>query len=344
MQVKREELQRALQIVKPGLSNKDVIEQATSFAFIEGRVVTYNDEISISHPITGLNLEGAIKADQLYNFLSKLTKEDVDITIKDKEILISAGKSKAGIPLQMEIKLPLKQEISHFGKWQPLPERFLDMVRRALPSCSKDMSRPVLTCVHVSQKGFIEASDNYRIAQCDLKEEMPIKSFLIPASSALQVVKMKVLPTEVAEGKGWIHFKNEEDTVISCRIIEEAYPNISKYLNVEGKKLVLPKTIAAVLDRASVFYERDHDLDEAVIITLKEDKLIVKAMADAGGTTGWFKEELNMAYSDEPVSFSITPYLLQDIITESAGCILGEDKLKFEGDGWVYISVLKVLK
>ena len=63
MQINRQNLQKALEIVKPGLSNKEIIEQTTSFAFIDGKVVTYNDEISICHPVEGLTLEGAVKAD-----------------------------------------------------------------------------------------------------------------------------------------------------------------------------------------------------------------------------------------------------------------------------------------
>ena len=48
------------------LANRELIEQSTSFAFMKNLVVTYNDEISITHPVEGLNLTGAIKADEFY--------------------------------------------------------------------------------------------------------------------------------------------------------------------------------------------------------------------------------------------------------------------------------------
>ena len=52
MKINRKELLDTLSIVSPGVSNKEMaIEQATTFAFLKDRVVTYNDEISISHPI-----------------------------------------------------------------------------------------------------------------------------------------------------------------------------------------------------------------------------------------------------------------------------------------------------
>ena len=50
MKINKSELQEALAKVKPGLASKDLIEQATSFAFMDGRVVTYNDEMFPSSP------------------------------------------------------------------------------------------------------------------------------------------------------------------------------------------------------------------------------------------------------------------------------------------------------
>ena len=56
MKTNKTKLQTALEIVKPGLANKEIIEQSTSFAFLKGKVVTYNDEVSISHPLKGIEL------------------------------------------------------------------------------------------------------------------------------------------------------------------------------------------------------------------------------------------------------------------------------------------------
>jgi len=77
MNIQKEQLKKALETVKPGLAGKEIIEQSTSFAFMGDRVVTYNDEISISHPVEGLNLTGAIRAEELYQLLSKLKREEI---------------------------------------------------------------------------------------------------------------------------------------------------------------------------------------------------------------------------------------------------------------------------
>ena len=115
--MRRSDLLAALETVKPGLSNKEMIEQATSFAFLGDRIVTYNDEISISHPVQNLNIEGAVQAEELYKLLSKLKKEDIEITTIDNELQIKCGRTKAGLTLQQEIKLPL-EEITGKRKWK----------------------------------------------------------------------------------------------------------------------------------------------------------------------------------------------------------------------------------
>jgi hypothetical protein len=338
MKIGREKLQTALEIVKPGLANKEMVEQSTSFAFLDGKVVTYNDEISIQHPVEGLEIEGAIKADELYKLLNKISAKEIDIKITDKEIQLSSGRTKAGITLETEIKLPLDDSVAHVGKWKPLPEDFLKFVGFAAASCSKNQSEYKFTCVHITRQGVVEASDGYKITHCILKEEMPTKSFLLPSFAAEQVVKL--VPTHIAEGKGWIHFKNEEGTILSARILEEEYGNTSKFLEAEGPLLTLPASIKATLDRAEVFSKRDQILAESITISVKDAKLTVSSRSESG----WFEEVLNIEYDGKPLEFDITPYLLKGILNETQGCRVDKTKLKFEGDGWIHVTSLKSTK
>jgi hypothetical protein len=334
MNISKLKLQEALEKVKPGLADKASIEQATSFCFLNGRVVTYNDSISLSSPVEGLELTGAIEAEHLYKFLSKIKKDELELEIKGNELILTTGKAKAGLTLQSEITLPLDEELSKKGKWKDLPENFIKYLSFAVPSCSKELSKPVLTCVHV-QGSTIEASDGYRITKCTLKDEMPVNTFLLPSTSALEVVKLQ--PTKISEGKGWVHFKTEEDTILSCRIFEGEFPEIDAHLVVEGVRLELPNTIDEVLDRAMVFAKRDKVLSESVDISLSKRKLKISAKSDEG----WFEESVNIKYENEDVKFSITPYLLKGILSETQECVLGKNKLKFQGENWEYITLLR---
>ena len=330
MDIKREQLKRALEIVKPGLANRELIEQTTSFGFLPGLIVTYNDEISISHPIP-LDITGAVKATELYALLGKIEAEDIDVTVEGKEVGMKAGRVEAGFTLQDEMRLPL-EEIQGKKKWKSLPKDFTDAIDFTRFSCSKDMSKPILTAINVT-KTYAESSDNYRATRYQLQTELPCDGFLIPAKSASELLKYK--PTKVTLGKGWAHFQNEEKTMFSARIYGEHYTTekLTKLLDVKGHDIKLPKTITNILDRAGVFAKRDFMVDEQVQVAIKDKTFSVYAKS----MEGWVRESVNINYKGTPIEFTINPKLLQDILKHVRTCVVGTNRVKFTGDVWEHI-------
>lgn len=330
----KSELLKALEKVKSGLAQKEAIEQSTSFAFMDNRVVTYNDEISISHPISNLGIQGAIQADKLYGFLNKVTKDEIEIQSTNNQLIITSGRSKAGLAIQQEIRLPL-DEITTADQWEPVPDNFMDALKFTVLSCSNDMSRPVLTCVHVNGQGVVESCDNYRLSVYELGSTLP-STFLLPANSAKELIKFK--PNQMAVTEAWAHFKTEAGTVFSCRVFNDTYPDIKPLLAVQGIELQLPKTLDKVLDRASVFAKRDHVLDEQIQLTLNDKRLMIRAEADAG----WFEETVNLSYTGDPVTIGIHPNMLRQIVQQTNTAVLGQQSIKFQGPNWSHVIALIV--
>ena len=334
MRLNKEMLASALELVKPGLATKEFIEQSTSFAFIEGRVVTYNDEICLSHPVEGLNITGAIKANEFYQFINKIKKEEIDVEISDNEILFKSGRTKAGFTLQKEIKLPL-DEVAEKGRWKKLPEDFSHYLSLAAGACGKDDTLRKATCVYIQKEGILIGSDGNKIMKCDLETDFEINTCLLDAHSALEVVSLN--PYKVAESEGWLHFKTKKGTILSCRLLDDTYmSNIEELIVVEGVEITFPNTIINMLERASVFAKRDYILDENVDIQIEKNKLCITAKSD----TGWYKDSIKIV-SEEDVAFSITPYLLRDILKETKNFRLSENAVKFIGAGWEYVATLK---
>lgn len=335
MKVNKNDFKKALENVKPGLASKEVIEQTTSFAFMGDRVVTYNDEISISHPVEGLEMTGAVKADEMYALLSKLKGDEIEMEIEDNQILITSGKSRAGMVLQAEIKLPL-EEIGEKSKWKKLPEDFLENLKFVIGGCSSDSSRPILQCVHFGEGGVYNSSDNLSLTHV-VGEELPFSDFLLPQHTCSNLIKFE--PTKIAQGEGgWIHFKNSEQTTLSCRLFEEKFPDVSGLLKQKGENIELPKNIEEIIDRAEVFAKRGSYLDESISISITKKKLTVKGTSD----TGWFEESEETTYEGDPITFSINPYLFRSILSKTHKCILNEKAIKFEEEGWEYLAMLQI--
>jgi hypothetical protein len=336
--MKKQNLVDALEIVKPGLAGKEVIEQSTSFAFMEGRVVTYNDEISISHPVEGLEITGAIQAAELYLILKKIKQDEIEVEITDTEIQFTAGRVKVGLILQQEINLPL-EEIGAITKWKTLPEGFFPAMKMAMLSCSTNNSEPILTCVHVNQEGYIEGSDGFRVMRTTLPKKFPIPTFLIPATAVNNLIKLN--PVKVSAGEGWIHFKTENETVMSCRVFEEKFPDTSVLLNVEGSEFTFPRTINEILDRANVFTKQEcGTLSDDVTVVLENNRIKISSKSE----TGWFLEEANIKYNEEKLEFNIVPSLLKNILSSVLSCTFNGRILKFVGEGWEFITLVRVNK
>lgn len=335
MKVDKAELQRVLEIVSPGLvaGKAELVEQSASFAFVNGRAVTYNDEISVSHPIENFEVQGAIKGDELYQLLDKITTEEITIEPSEGQIIIKAGKGKAGLALEQEIKLPLEEVDDK--DWKDLPEGFTEAIRFVSSCCSVDISNPILVCIHIRKDGIIEACDNFR-ATLYRVDKLPVPSFLIPNSAAQQLIKYAI--TKIKIGKGWVHFKTEEDTVFSCRVFDDNYVDTASIFDMKKKppRVELPKNTTGILDRAKVFAKQTSVLDEEVTVTIADNKLTIRGES----ASGWFEESADVKYSETPISLLVNPSFLQDVLGKVKQCLIIKDKIKFIGKDWEYVIAL----
>lgn len=334
MKINKIELQKALEKVKPGLANKEIIEQSTSFAFIGDRVYTYNDEISISHPVKELNITGAIKAQTLYAFIAKLKKDEINIEKEENQIIIKAGKSKAGLILEQEIKLPIRAEIDKIKNWTELPDDFLEALQLCHQCCSDDMSRPVLTCIHIKDNS-VEASDSYQIIRYKLKAVFSSEVLLIPASAVRELIKYPI--KKIAKKDNWVHFKTDDETIFSSRTIEDTFPDIAAHLKIKGKEFSFPPTIHTILEKAQVFSKNIIDVGDMPLVTIEinENQLKVSAKNEHG----WFEETARINYTGSSFSFCIGIDFLIKLLGKEQKCVIGNNAIKFTGENWEHVVV-----
>jgi len=334
MKIKTAEFKKALDIVKPGLgnSNKEIVEQSASFAFVDGKVISYNDEICISTKLSDASIDGVVKAEELFKFIGKVKAAEFEMLTEENEIVLKSGHARVGFALNKEVLLPLDEEVAKVGKWRKIPENFLEACKFASAIASTNMTDPKLTCVHIRNEGIIEASNNYRLVQYDLKVTLPIPTTLIPATSIREVCKVK--PTHVAEGEGWIHFKDGNGTVISCRTFEEKYVETDRIVKSIGKtkKIEFPDGLLSVIEKAEIF-AKEQQTDGAITLEFGSGKILVKSES----LTAWFKESIKYSGEDE-FTFRITPYLLKDILKQTNKCGVTKNMLKFVGASWIYIT------
>lgn len=341
MNIQTKDFKNALEMVKPGISIKENIEQSSHFAITNQKIFSYNDELAIMCPVVGLDIEGAIEASELYAFIGKVDSESLELTQEENQLLIKAGNSKTGIILKPEILLPLNdKQLNERGKWKNLPNDFSEAIDFVSESCSTSIENPVTMCVHINSKGFVEGTDTYRLSHWQLDEVLEVENVLIPASSIKVIYKFK--PIKIANGDGWVHFKNRKEATLSCRCFNKPYINTDKVLAKpaeKGIKVKFPDKLLNVIERAQVFAERPQKSFETITISVKKGKLFVASQSETGS---WFRESLPIDYTGENFEFMVTPYMLKNILKQMNECTIYSNHLRFKNKNWVHIASLKV--
>lgn len=326
--INRQTLVKTLNLLRPGLSNKDILEGGQCFNFHKDTIVTFNDIMSISIPLkTGI--EGAIKAEEFYKLLDKITADELTLTRKENEIRVVAGKVRAGLQIHNKVIPP--QPVNN--GFEPLPTDFKQAINFCQFSASRDMTRPHLTCLHI-QGNKISCSDNWRITQMIMADKSPY-DFLLPAETVQHLVKYNL--THVALDKAWVHFGDEESGLtFSCRLKMADFINVDKFFEVDGAMVRLPEGLVEAIDRVKIMVDGDSDLDLQVKLHLENNKLTIRGQKEIG----WVEEEIAIDYDDKPAIFQANPIFLAEILSRTKEMRVNDRLCFFWGENFRHVMML----
>lgn len=339
--VNKEQLLQALESCQPGLAQREIVEQSTCFIFQKGFIRTFNDETACRCPSPmDRNFQGAVQAEPLLELLRKIPDEEITIDEGEGELLVHGRKRDAGIRMEKNILLPLEVvEKPSADQWKELNQDFGDAVGLVHQCAGKDESKFTLTCVHVTPR-WVEATDFFQLCRWKMKT-----GFAEPAlmrHSAIQHVAA-LGAREFAETPSWVHFRSPHGLILSCRRYTDVadFPDLSQYLDIEGKELSLPKILTEVVDLAQIFVSEEGDYSDYVAIELrpwKKGKGFLKLRGQ--GPQGWYQETRTVKYSGDPLSFLAPPALLVDLVKRHSECIVTTDYLKATSGKYAFVACL----
>jgi hypothetical protein len=337
--VNREEFLRALQNVRAGLAQREILEQSTCFVFTEGQVITYNDDTACRGP-SGLpdQASGVVQSGNLLEILSRIDQEEIRVTVSDVEFTVTAKRQRYGYALQSDIRLPYKN-VEQPGRWKPLPEQFADAVHLVQQCAGKDQSNWVLTCVNLSPE-YIEACDDFQMCRWSLETGLK-ESTIVKRESVETLASLGV--TEVSLTENWIHFRNKRGFVLSCRRYVDEFPSdkLTPYYGREGTKVSMPKGLKAACEKANFFSQETAD-ENMVTVELNPNSVTVTGQ----GLTGYASIREPCNWDGEPITFMAPPGLLGEVTSKYNDVEICRDDdnscpvLKVQGSSYVYVTVL----
>jgi hypothetical protein len=307
-----------------------MIEQSSCFAFIKGKIVTYNDEISCRQKCD-VPLEGAIRADALLALLRKLPDDELQVSQEGAELVIQGKRRTARMGMEAQVLLPI-QNIEKPGEWLPMEDGWLEAVTLVEHCAGRDQAKFRTVCIHL-MPDFMEASDSVQVTRVRVKTGVQ-GSVLVRASSLKHIPELGV--TEINETESWIHFRNPgTGLTFSCRRFIEEFPDMLPILKVRGTAITLPKGLGNAADRASVFSCQQAE-ENKVRVELKPGQVRVQGE----GVSGRYTEVKKIGYDGEPLVFLISPELLLEITKRHNEAEITEGKLRVSGGHWVYVTAL----
>lgn len=331
MRADRERLLKSLQILQPGLSPKESVEQSSCFVFTDNRIVTFNDEVACCCKSPAKGLTGAVSAKQLMELLTRMTEDEVDLQSGKSELIVKGKRRSAGIRMESEIALPFSS-VEQAKVWRPVHEHFVESIALAAACASSDETQFEVTCVRIHPK-WVEACNEHQAIRCRFPTGFENVA-LARCSSIKHIIGMGAV--EFSETETWLHFRNANKDILSCRRFDEEFPDLKEIVSLTGKRAVLPKGLADAADKAAIFLSDVAPDDQQVLVKLGGGKLTLLGE----GTMGWYRETKKCKYDGKPIEFLISPRLLIEIVNKYTDCRISDKVLRVDGSHFTYCASL----
>ena len=328
--MKKDELLNAIDKLKPALADKGLIEYSGLIVLGDGRLTAYGDDISVSVPFVS-PVEAALPWQEFTKLIRKLEAAEIEMKQEENQIVITAGKTRAGFNVSELSAPPVKWVIEESG-WQKLPDGFCGALGFCAFSTSADASLGILQCVYVHGNKVV-SSDNFRITEFQLKSEAP--EILVPRDVAVFLSKYDAKDVCIDSSGAAVHYKDASGVIFTQRAIADDFPMVEELFNVEGTEVEMPPEIEGALDRAGVLAD-ERDGMNYVRLTVARGQVFVRGQCEKG----WVEERVPTSYKGKPMSFVASPKHLVQILDRSRKAIVGENTMLFKGEGFRHVVCL----
>jgi len=332
--VERQELLNILNLVKPGLSDKDIIPIFCHFCFDGEKVVAYNDVIGIQHPCD-VDVEGAIRGSLLLSLLDKSTGSKADIKQKgDVGVELSVDVDKHKLPLLTPDHFLFKFPTTKPNRKVLLNESYVTAIERCLLSINETSSQ-------AEQMGItlILGEDSV----CFSTDAVSMTQYIVDASPVKGSDVTILLPLEFC--KSFLHLASElgvggdDDVVllvgddfavvdfgggrkIFTRLIGSEPLDFLEVIDSncgeldEGDFVPLPAGFKEALDKATLYY--NSTINAKCQFTIAKNRLTISTRTDSFGEQ---TASLRLKGDHPDISIFLNPNLLYRAI-DYATCLV----------------------
>lgn len=263
---------------------------------------------------------------KITEFISLLNEGDIVLLFEKDKIIISQKKTKGTFPFLSHSDFPTPPEVKGEGQIIDV-KKFEELISFVLFSASRDLSRPVLSGINFVEKDGdmdIVATDGFRLSLFHMKNELNMKSMLIPADFLLELLRnikeKKTITMNYLDSEKMVYFKADNDEYYT-RLIEGDFPPYERVIPVEKKTTVKieKNDLIRNVKLISVFAR---DFSSIIVCQFKKGELTLSPKIE-GGVENTTTQEIEFEGEEMKVAFNFK-FLLEFLNT------INEDKVIIE--------------
>lgn len=254
---------------------------------------------------------------KITEFVALLNSGEITLIVEKEKILISQKKTKGSFSFLSHADFPTPPAVKGEGQTIDI-KKFEEMISLVLFSASRDLSRPVLSGINfVEKEGDMDVvtTDGFRLSLFHMKNELNIKSMLIPADFLLELMrnvkeKKKAVMNYLDEEK-MVYFNADGDEYYT-RLIEGDFPPYERVIPVEKKTTAIidKNDLIRNVKLISVFAR---DFSSIIICQFKKGELILSPKIE-GGVENTTTQEIELEGEEMRIAFNFK-FLLEFLNT-----------------------------
>lgn len=237
--------------------------------------------------------EITVEPKKIIEFVSLLPGGKIDIQTKEKQLIITTGKTSGKFPLMSGEEFPKPPKTEE--KEQQLKTGFLvKNLPLVLFAASTDDSRPVLSGINfqTNDELVMVATDGFRLSLIKTKKETEIPSAIIPAEFLKELLSYLKEEKEVefsySEKEKIIKFKLGDREFFS-RLIEGDFPPFEKVIP-QDKKTTVKLEKEEFLRNTKLISVFARDFSNIIVLEIKKGGVTIRPKSDDAKENSTFQE------------------------------------------------------
>lgn len=266
--------------------------QGVLFANNKGKLHIYSTNLNtFFHTILESGEEGEVKflldPHKITEFISLLNDGEITLFPEKDKVIISQKKTKGAFPFLSHSDFPTPPVVEGEGQTINV-KKFEKLISLVLFSASRDLSRPVLSGINFVEKDGdmdIVATDGFRLSLFHIKNELKMKSMLIPADFLLELTRnikeKETIIINYLDGEKMVYFKTGDDEYYT-RLIEGDFPPYERVIPIE-KKTTVSVDRNDLIRNVKIISVFARDFSSIIICQFKKGELVLSPKTEGGG-------------------------------------------------------------